>query len=928
MGADFEVNIESKKVQLLNDFKMKKANNKYLVTFSNNVMDIYNFRNKFDINLQSSIINDQIITNIDFNPKYPEIMLSSFSNGDIKLWNISESKMDANKEISIINAHNSSFIGSASFNPAYTNILISSDYKNIKLWDITKYFYSYNISNDGIINNLKWDTTGEYYGYTSDNNNIIIRKRETKEIINIIKGKIKNFIFKSNNEILTFYEDTLKKWDLRNTRKPLAEVETGYSDVIIYNNTFNHIYFIKYNDFEIFDTIHFKSIYTKKNIILYNCNPILLDDSFLKEKDIANIFDIKNGYSKIINVKMLNKNFRKVPIEKQKCENLENYIKNIVYKICDYSEIFKYEGNEITNIKNKNYFMIPDIKDELKKLKNDTIFQRKKYVEDEIKKNVIFSDKIKEYIYYIKLIIRDNTNKELVQRYLKFLKRNENEIKQKLGDIEEYKDELLFYKPCLSQKELEEIGENKNKSEKEDFIEFLKEFNNITDFKNVFNCIYNRYKSFDDISYFNQPIDLGNEELFYYKSKNIIYMKIANNNYLRDAIKFEEIKAIIKEILDKEYFYNNVIIKNEDRLALIVYLISEPEIYETNEYLLNLLSSDKCKEKEINEIEIKKGFKRELINNEYYLIKEKNPIINDVEYLCKNNFIQFLGKKDLIELYSFDYLLEKINKDLEINNIKNFLKIIFKSKLFSEIFYFFYGNEYLDFFSDELFVKEIVDNHIKFVPYKSIGSCAVTDRFSLNSYIFIEEKTISYSNNIDNQEDRQLISDALKIGRAIAIIFHEINHNLYSYILFFYNKINLSFESPRKSKVNDLKDGGFYMEITLFGRIIENLNLEEALYIMNEENYSKDIKTFQKDFINIKRTDISGIFTKFNKIKDIKNYEIIKKCSINAKNRTKTTSLKEININVPMRRNCVLGTTRNIDIKPINEFFLKYHCIK
>ena len=94
----------------------------------------------------------------------------------------------------------------------------------------------------------------------------------------------------------------------------------------------------------------------------------------------------------------------------------------------------------------------------------------------------------------------------------------------------------------------------------------------------------------DEISFFNQPIDLNNEELFYYKCKTILYFDLeSKKDYSRDVNKFKLKHNLIKKILEKNIFENNEITKNIDKLDLIVFLISEPENDEDkNNYLLNL----------------------------------------------------------------------------------------------------------------------------------------------------------------------------------------------------------------------------------------------------------------------------------------------------------------------------------------------------
>lgn len=204
----------------------------------------------------------------------------------------------------------------------------------------------------------------------------------------------------------------------------------------------------------------------------------------------------------------------------------------------------------------------------------------------------------------------------------------------------------------------------------------------------------------------------------------------------------------------------------------------------------------------------------------------------------------------------------------------------------------------------------------------------MSDRFTFDSYVFVEKKPMS-DIKINNANLKKLVEDALKIGRAISIIFHEINHNIYSYLLYFYNNINYSFLTHRKSKLNEFREGGLYMEFLLFGRIIEILTLEEALYIMNIDNYDKDIKSFQKDFLNLnKKSKINGIFSNFNKIYEMNDYNRIKNSIIKTKTKTQINSFKEITIDIQIGKKWVSGINRDIDIKAFNEFFKNYHCIK
>lgn len=73
----------------------------------------------------------------------------------------------------------------------------------------------------------------------------------------------------------------------------------------------------------------------------------------------------------------------------------------------------------------------------------------------------------------------------------------------------------------------------------------------------------------------------------------------------------------------------------------------------------------------------------------------------------------------------------------------------------------------------------------------------------------------------------------------------------------------ISVETPRKkSLVSDDCEGGKYIEYALFGKTLEMINLNEALYILNENNYKKSFLEFQYGFNNIeeKNLKVEGVF--------------------------------------------------------------------
>ena len=139
------------------------------------------------------------------------------------------------------------------------------------------------------------------------------------------------------------------------------------------------------------------------------------------------------------------------------------------------------------------------------------------------------------------------------------------------------------------------------------------------------------------------------------------------------------------------------------------------------------------------------------------------------------------------------------------------------------------------------FIDNFVDNHLFLIPFKSGNNCGLTDRFSCNSYIFFDDDITSNNNSLIDDK----ITYALKTSRFIIIALHEFNHYIYSYILHLNNYIHITFDSPRKKELI-INEGGILMELILFGEEINKISLEQSIYILDEKNYDKTEKQFQK----------------------------------------------------------------------------------
>ena len=804
-------------------------------------INIYDLTDNLNIYLKNKINANKVISNIDFNPKYQDVILSIPHEENLELCKISES--DSYDVISILNGPNSKGAQYAKFNPNDENKIISSKYKIIDIWDITKYINIKSIKTGEIVNHLKWDISGNYFGYYNYIKGLNISDMENKNTISIDVKDLTGFEFRNNQDIISFHRDnSIKIWDIRKYNEIKAEIKDAQISDWLYDKNNDFIY-TQYKKFQIYELNNFHKIYEDNN--KYD-NIVLLDTCFLNSNEIANILESnKNGSINIIKVK-----------DKKKIDkSSDKYIENIVYKISDYTNFDDYinKKNE-PDYQNKNYIYIQDIKDELEIIENESLPQRKKIVEKEIKNNTHeFGNIDRDYIYYIKLLIRDNTNKILVEQYLKFLKINETELEKIYNNnLEKFDNEVKFYEVIFTKEEYHsKFNARKTDFERAKLINFLLEVKNSDIFQ--FRQLISKIKTMNEYPYFNQPITKENEELLFFNAKLTLFNGISHTDYstLAGENQFKSQVKIINEIINEKYLYSDNIIKNKNRLNILIALIAWPGDDVYNKYLLNLLNSSTNTEEEIQEItaELKKNENKELVL--------KFDFLNgDNKYICKKNLLEYLQKnlngiiKRKSDLYIYDRLLEEKEKEIDLSKIKTFLKDILHKPMFKKIFELLYKKKELQIIQKDSFIDDYIDNHLFLIPYKGVDYCGLTDRFSCDSYIFFDENILSYQNVNDK------VSYALKTSRFIIITLHEFNHYIYSYILHLNNYISLSFDSPRNKELI-INEGGILLELMLFGEVINKISLEQTIYLLDEKNYDKTHLLFQREFNNIKDKKLS-----------------------------------------------------------------------
>ena len=275
---------------------------------------------------------------------------------------------------------------------------------------------------------------------------------------------------------------------------------------------------------------------------------------------------------------------------------------------------------------------------------------------------------------------------------------------------------------------------------------------------------------------------------------------------------YNEINMKLVEYYKQKYPLMEIIIENNNKLILKIKYINDIIIENYNDYELDSLLDDIYKNLNFNEIKAIKYVKIPKLNNHLYIKK------------IYKNWRAF---------------------NLSIFNSKT-IKSLYKT-LFKEQYSFIEGEKELD----------IILKNITFYSFDTDFS-AITDRKALKIYEYS-----NYENLVEIYDKYLLNEDVLKViflAFNLIINFHEIlGHLNIKYQIYkygqekkeYYNspKVNKNLSSDY-AKGRDDRESGEDIEIKLFGRVILDLSLKEALFILNLTNYLvNDYNSFKNKFI-------------------------------------------------------------------------------
>ena len=497
------------------------------------------------------------------------------------------------------------------------------------------------------------------------------------------------------------------------------------------------------------------------------------------------------------------------------------------------------------------------------------------------------TDKNKKKSLYEKLLELDNVNEDYSFSYLKFLFKERKE---------DFKENLLKLEVAISDENLKFFGITERKNSKTKIIEYIEFLRNteISSVEGRRKFFYEFYKLFykeknilfeskKEITWNNKELYLHNLYIFFIDSTNkkiIDYTDSINEkmeDFLDSQFYGEYLKNLVQFLnkINKNFslrFKNFELEKDEDKLLFEEY-IQFLGSYDFSTDLLNITHI-------WNEtfVPLTQKQKIKLVSQ----INEFNSIsYNKISYDSLSSEIRIQDEESESEIiikdednYAFYPLVKSLAEDINdleiewsrnkflkpgINNKNNLLvcktkniwgKLLIKilnSKTYTEARNNLYDSTQINFFSLEDLITKIIDD-ISFISYKTFFF-----GYTCKNTLKIYEKGL-----FNKQINKKSIA-LLKFYSFIIITnIHEIGGNINDRLQYYYNSKDFQ-KSPDISKNNNKykfskngksigRESGEYIEILLFGKILNHLTVKESLYVLNIENYSQNLENFRNNF--------------------------------------------------------------------------------
>ena len=760
------------------------GNNSFIILLSKNHIKIF-FIDELDT---KKIELKEEASSAKMHPFYKTIFLT-LSKKEIKIWEISKSPKDCKFRVKI-KGHTKNIIGADFCKDVINDKLLASYSEDnaIKIWKLDKAFCINNISTIELVDKI--ELFSKYLYYLDKKNNIYLYDNQyLKDIAKRhFENEIIDFVVIKEKKIIILNEGSILIYNLENDVKQLKLTLDSYVRQMIYDNKLEILYlfsdkyiYIINKNYKLFlkDKIKNSRVILLDNRIndQYICANFLIDSSEFYNFESEELYDEK----KIVSLKEPQNNF------------WENCIQNISDIInISWDENFIDEKERLS----KKYLNIDEIKRELDnnnyKINLD---QKKNDVELQLKNYSKKTDVKEEYLALLKMVIKDNTNKELIKIYLKFLESNQTQLQKYYNDnYETYEEESKYYSILFLQDN--KIDNHLNKLfQKELFIQLLKEIVNINK-----ETIDKFTKDIDDklkkFIIFNQPITYNNQELYWHRNIFIIYFSI--KNLIKNKNKLDLMKSTIEEVFIRGILNKDYILKDKALLTSIIALIAIPQEFVICQFNLNLI--------ETMDTQYKEQLNNNCLNEDTY---EYNGVkLDNASKRCYKNFKLNVDEKKIKkyfpfqeeELYNYKSYLKYFKDFIDIDKINEFLSKIFCSNTFKQAFAILYPENFSYPFKSEEDALKFIKIHFNYIPFKSSTTNAITDKLSLESYYFLKLKNIFLDGQaINNYRLADFVKIILYHSSIIKTNTHEINHEFYN-MLFLHSNGYYPVETPRKKK--------------------------------------------------------------------------------------------------------------------------------
>ena len=585
---------------LIHSYFKIKMNNKYLILLNLeqiNELNIYNLNN---FSIFKSLNFKEPINCFDFHKNYETIFCIATGN-DILIYNIDNEKKMIN-EVSKIQGHFNK-VTYTEFSPYDPHVLLSIyDNNDIKIFAINESMPKNHIFYEQALEkNIKW-TKRQIGVLTKDRKTIFISPQNY-----FIKEGVWEKKFEEKIIDFHFYDDFSDENIIVLTKKDVKFVDKNKKEdkvILTINNDIdiNYSFYFKNkkiliifaNKLLIGFILNYNNIKrkTKKIVDEVNYPLFFYDEKTLENNEICKFFNIKY---ECINLFSLNLNELGIKEINNKNNSdikpVTEFLTSIVKTIYNIGYLISKKNNNQDDdkyIHTKKYFNLNEIEVELNNVKKLDLFKRKEKVSKELKnkkkdKNKESKDEIdlidnknEKYIFIVKLLVNDNTNKNLIEEYLDFLKENNDELnKMYSNNFENYDNEVKYYLNIFNREEAKKFEKDKI-SEKEKLFDLFNELlefkeDNINIFENYLNKLDDPEK---DIIYYNMPIDFENEELLFYKY-----------NYLIKTHLFELKENIEKTIENSNLKEKDEIAKYKEKLLKDELTILKQKLATTKDYI-------------------------------------------------------------------------------------------------------------------------------------------------------------------------------------------------------------------------------------------------------------------------------------------------------------------------------------------------------